>query len=169
MEWILNTLLFLVLLICLITDLKHRKIYNKVLFPALLLALLLQPVLFGIDGVKSFFLGLLLGFGLLLIPYLMGGMGAGDVKLLAVIGAIKGPAFVLVTAFYMALIGGLIGIAIILFQKGIFKKLYYALSSMRYGMQLLKPDRDTMKRTYPYGVAIVGGACMSFFLNGVML
>ncbi len=99
----------------------------------------------------------------------MGGMGAGDVKLLAVIGAIKGPGFVLLTAFYMALIGGIIGIAIILFQKGIFKKLYYALSSMRYGIQLLMPDRDSMKRTFPYGVAIVGGACLSFLLNGVVM
>ncbi|GEL77987.1 A24 family peptidase [Tenuibacillus multivorans] len=169
MEILIDLLLFAVLVISFLTDLKQRKIYNKVLFPALILALLLHPIFSGFDGIKSSILGLLLGFGILLIPYLMGGMGAGDVKLLAVIGAIKGPAFVFATAVYMALLGGLIGIALIVLRKDFFKRLYYAFSNMRYGMQLLKPDKETMQRTFPYGVAIVGGACLTFFLEGVVI
>ncbi|RPF53960.1 A24 family peptidase [Aquisalibacillus elongatus] len=168
MEYLINSILFIVLIISFITDLKHRKIYNKVLFPALILALLLQPIFMGFDGIISSILGLLLGFGILLIPYLMGGMGAGDVKLLAVIGAIKGPAFVLTTVVYMAVIGGVIGLAFLVFRKDFFKGLYYALSNMRYGMQLVF-SKSAMKRTFPYGVAIVGGACLSFFLDGVVI
>ncbi|TFB19643.1 prepilin peptidase [Filobacillus milosensis] len=166
---LIDLLLFTVLIISLFTDLKHRKIYNKVLFPALIIALLLQPMIYGMDGIKSSILGLLLGFGILLIPYLMGGMGAGDVKLLAVIGAITSPAFVFATAVYMAVLGGVIGLALIIIRKDFFKRLYYALSNMRYGMQLLFPNKETMQRTFPYGVAIVGGACLSFFLDGVVI
>ncbi|PKR77270.1 hypothetical protein CEY16_11065 [Halalkalibacillus sediminis] len=169
---LINLLLFIVLLICVVTDVKNRKIYNNVLLPALVLALLLNPISFGLEGLMNAFLGLLLGFGILLIPYLMGGMGAGDVKLLAVIGAIKGPAFVFATAVYMALIGAVIGLAILLFRGGFFnrmKSFFRALFNMRYGMNLDLPEKQSFQKTFPYGVAIVGGAVVSFFFGGVVI
>jgi len=166
----LNTLLFTVLIICLITDLKKRKIYNKVIFPALLLALLFNTILFGWSGFTTSFLGFLTGLGILLIPYLMGGMGAGDVKFLAVIGAINGTSFVLATAIFMALIGGLVGLGILLFKKGLFqriKTLFQVLCGMRYGMKLTESfSKSSLKTTFPYGVAITGGAFVAFFIHG---
>jgi len=166
----LNILLFTVLIICLITDLKKRKIYNKVIFPALLLALLLNTILFGWSGFTTSFLGFLTGLGILLIPYLMGGMGAGDVKLLAAIGAINGASFVLITAIFMAVIGGLVGLGILLFRKGLFqriKTLSQALCGMRYGMKLTDGfSKSSLNKTFPYGVAITGGAFVAFFIHG---
>ena len=44
----------------------------------------------GAAGLWTALLGLLAGFVLLLIPYLLGGMGAGDVKALAALGALLG-------------------------------------------------------------------------------
>ena len=111
---IFNSLLILVLLICLITDLKSRKIYNKVIFPALLLSFCLHAFTPIGSGILFSLMGFAVGFGLLFIPYLMGGMGAGDVKLLALIGAIKGTTFVVITGIYMALLGGLIALFILL-------------------------------------------------------
>ena len=168
----LDFILIIVLLICLITDIKSRKIYNKILLPSLIAALLLNIFNFGLNGLVDSVLGLLLGFGILLIPYLMGGMGAGDVKLLSVIGAFKGPMFVFTTAIYMALVGGLIGIIIALYKSGFLRKLKnwrLALSSMKYGLSMFVPSKDSMKKTFPYGVAIVAGAFLSFLLDGVVI
>lgn len=73
--------------IAVVTDWREHKIYNKLLVPAFFLALLLHTFQGGLSGLTSSLLGAATGFALLLLPYLMGGMGAGDVKLLAVIGA----------------------------------------------------------------------------------
>jgi prepilin peptidase CpaA len=169
---LLDILLILVLLICVITDLKSRKIYNKIIFPSLLLAFLLNGIQFGWSGLLDSLIGFVVGFSILLIPYLMGGMGAGDVKLLAIVGAIKGSYFVFISAIYMALIGGLLALAIILFRKGILSRIKFMILSLcgiRYGM---KPsvgiDKQTLQTSYPYGVAIAGGAVMAILLNGVV-
>ncbi len=167
-----NLLLFVVLTICLITDIRRRKIYNKVLFPALVLALLLNSFLYGLGGLQDAILGCLLGFFILLIPYLMGGMGAGDVKLLAVIGAIQGPMFVFATAVYMAILGGLIGLLLIVLRKGFIQRtrsFFSTILNMRYGMKAPLIDKSSLQRTFPYGVAIVGGAVASFAFSGVVM
>ncbi|MDQ0351314.1 prepilin peptidase CpaA [Alkalibacillus filiformis] len=169
---VINALLFIVLLICLVTDLKERKIYNKVLLPAFVAALLLNSFFYGLSGLGDALLGSLIGFAILLIPYLMGGMGAGDVKLLAVIGAFQGPIFVVVTAIYMALLGGLVGLAMLIFRKGLIQRvrnLFRAILNMRYGIKPQFNQQSTLKMTFPYGVAIVGGAVASFLLDGVVM
>jgi len=48
-----------------------------------------------------------LGMGLFIILYLMGGMGAGDVKLIGAVGSMLGPYMVLTAVLCTALIGGI--------------------------------------------------------------
>ncbi|MFD1019924.1 A24 family peptidase [Thalassobacillus hwangdonensis] len=167
---LLDMILILLLIVCVITDIRSRKIYNKVLFPTFLLALTLHLVQSGLPGFSNSILGLLTGLGLLLIPYLMGGMGAGDVKLLAVIGAIKGVGFVLVSALYMALVGGVLALCILLFRRGVTSRLrgiIYWLWGWKNGAKLsLGINKDDYKATYPYGVAIAIGTLISFGLDG---
>ena len=167
--WI-NTMLVLVLMICVITDLKNRKIYNKVIFPSLLVAITSHVVLSGWDGFWMSLLGFFTGLGLLLIPYLLGGMGAGDVKLLALIGALKGTVFVFHTALYMGILGGIMAVIILLFRKGVTQRFYFLLLFLmgrRYGLKMpLLISKDTLKTTYPYGVAIGGGAVICLVNQG---
>ncbi|WP_442599128.1 A24 family peptidase [Neobacillus sp. D3-1R] len=157
-----NVILILLLLICVVTDLKERKIYNVVLFPVLCIAWILNVVLGGWDGLVVTFLGTMVGLAILIIPYFMGGMGAGDVKLLAVIGALKGTSFVLMTALYMGLAGGLIAIFIFLFRKGVkarIKHTIFYLSCLKQGVKIpFSLDKEALSTTYPYGVAIAAGA-----------
>ncbi|WP_246943558.1 A24 family peptidase [Bacillus pinisoli] len=170
---VLNILLLIVLLICLITDLKNRKIYNNVIFPSLLLTFILHFIFDGWSGLGFSLLGFIVGFSILLIPYFLGGMGAGDVKLLALIGAIKGMQFVLITSVYMALLGGVIALFVLFFRKGAFqriKSIFYTMSCFRSGVKLpLFLDKEGLKATYPYGVAITGGALLSLFYKGWIL
>ncbi|WP_025027358.1 A24 family peptidase [Caldalkalibacillus mannanilyticus] len=167
-----DVVLVTILVICVITDLKSRKIYNKVIFPGLLIALFSQVLLHGWAGLGTAMVGFMIGLGILLIPYLLGGMGAGDVKLLALIGALKGSHFVLETAFYMALIGALMAVVILLFHPQVIrrvKELVYFCYGMRHGIKLPMTSfrQGKLSATYPYGVAIAGGAIMSLFLEGM--
>lgn len=166
---IFDTILVLVLIICFITDLKEQKIYNKVIFPALFGAISLHFILNGFDGLKLSLLGLLIGFVMLLIPYFLGGIGAGDVKLLALIGAVKGGFFVVNTAIYMAMIGGVIALVIILIHKetiSFFKGIILWGRALFYGTKYkLELPTSAFLRKYPYGVAIVGGALICLFFR----
>lgn len=170
---IINSLLIIVLVICLVTDLKSRRIYNKVIFPSLLLTFFIHAFTSIGSGIMFSLLGFLTGLGILFIPYMLGGMGAGDVKLLALIGAMKGTAFVVYTGIYMALIGGLIALGILFFRKGVFtrlKSIIYSIAGIKHGVRIpLGIDKDALQATYPYGVAIVGGAFICLFARGWIL
>jgi prepilin peptidase CpaA len=164
-----DSLLISILLICVITDIKHRRIYNNVIFPGLFLSFSVHFILGSWEGLQASFIGFTVGLGILLIPYFMGGMGAGDVKLLALVGALKGSIFVLYTAFYMALIGGVIALGILLFRKNIIKRFRY-ITYFLYGFKcgVILPvviTPETRSITYPYGVAIAGGSLLCFFIQ----
>ena len=107
------------LLISLITDIKNRKILNIVTMPSILIAFIYYTAAQGWGGFLYSGKGFLVGFSLLLIPYLLGGIGAGDVKLMAAIGALMGTSFVLYSFVYIALIGGLISVTLIMKNRGI--------------------------------------------------
>jgi prepilin peptidase CpaA len=165
-----DSLLIVILAICVVTDLKSRKIYNAVTMPGTILGLILQIVFHGSLGLGDAALGFAIGFGILLIPYLLGGMGAGDVKLLALVGAFKGMTFVILTSVYMALIGGAIALVLLLLRKGAFervKRVVFSVVLLRYGVKM-SPDmsNDALTAAYPYGVAIAGGAVLSLWLKG---
>lgn len=160
----LNILLIFILLICIYTDIKSRKIYNKVLYPALLVTFVSHLIMNGWVAVLYSVVGLCVGLAILFIPYLMGGMGAGDVKLLALIGAIKGSAFVFQTSIYMALIGAVMALFIILFRKGRFRSVMLFLYSRMHKVKM--PLFLDKRKVYPYGVAIAFGAFVSLILNG---
>jgi prepilin peptidase CpaA len=165
-----NLLLILLLSICVFTDLRERKIYNAVLLPFFCIGMIINILSSGLSGLEQSFLGMIVGLGILFVPYLLGGMGAGDVKLLAVIGAVKGMMFVLMAAFYMALAGGILALLVILFHKGIKTRLYqivYFFHGLRHGLRFpILTDQESLKKTYPYGVAIAAGAVWQVFRSG---
>jgi prepilin peptidase CpaA len=69
------------------TDLWKFKIHNALTIPLLVSGLIYQGVVGGAPGLIDGVCGALFGFGALFLFYLMGGMGSGDVKLLAAVGA----------------------------------------------------------------------------------
>lgn len=157
-----NVLLISLLCICVATDIWKRKIYNAVLLPILCAAIVLQIETSGLPGLEKSLIGMAGGLGILLIPFLFGGMGAGDVKFLAVIGAIKGMTFVFMSALYMALAGGIMALLVILFHKGMKKRLQqlvYFIHGLLNGIRLpIFHDEEALKTTFPYGIAIAAGA-----------
>ncbi|WP_281884273.1 prepilin peptidase [Paenibacillus sp. YYML68] len=163
-----DTVLIVVLIICVVTDIRSRKIYNKVIFPTLVLAVSLHAVHGGWHGLGHSLTGFAVGLGVLLLPYMLGGMGAGDVKLLALVGALKGAMFVLTASVYMALVGAVMALVIVLFKDGFMTRLRfigYIVVCLRHRM---KPQLkgSFSSGTYPYGVAIACGCVASLWLKG---
>jgi prepilin peptidase CpaA len=104
--------------------------------------------------------GAALGIGLLLPFYVLGAIGAGDVKLLGGIGAILGPQALISVAIYGALVGGLVSL-VILARRG---RLFLALNDI-----LISHRPPALSgATAPYGVAIASGVLLSVVLPGVI-
>ena len=114
----LHVLLFVTLGVATLTDWTSARIPNWLTFPAMGLGLFSHTLMDGSDGFLFSAQGLGLGFGLFLIVYLFGGMGAGDVKLVAAVGSLIGPSELLSALFMTALLGGLFAGGIMLAQRG---------------------------------------------------
>src|SRR6476646_6105704 len=82
-----------------VTDVRSRRISNRLTYPLMALGLAANGLAGGWGGARDSALG-----------WLLGAIGAGDLKLLAAIGALKGPEFVLHAAVYTALAGGVLAL-----------------------------------------------------------
>ena len=120
MEYLLFILLNTVLIISAITDLKYQKIPNMVTLPAALTGLVYHIVVSGFEGFLFSVTGFAVGFFLLLFPYLMNGMGAGDVKLMGVVGSFIGPLHALYAFIIVAFIGGIYAVLLIIHKRSCF-------------------------------------------------
>jgi prepilin peptidase CpaA len=164
-----NLIICLILIISVITDLRGRKILNIVTFPAILGGLIYFTIFSGFDGFLFSGKGFLVGLGLLFIPFAMGGIGAGDVKLLAAIGAWKGAMFVFYTGIYAAIIGGVIAIVILIKQR----KLGFTFKSMLFSLMFFRGTQGSLEInsgnqgtvSIPYAVPIAIGALLTFMLE----
>ncbi len=97
-----------------VTDVRSRRIPNVLTFGALFVAFLVHGLLPQGLGWAHVGLGMLAG-GLVFFPFFaLGGMGAGDVKLMAALGAWLGWQRVLYIAMYGALAGGVLAIIVAL-------------------------------------------------------
>ncbi len=108
--------LLVLIAIAVYTDLRYRRISNLIIGGGLLIAFSGHYYTQGITGLAFGLKGLGVGLALLLVPFLLGGMGAGDVKLLGVIGAFKGSSFSVSVFLWMALWGGAMAIVLLLIK-----------------------------------------------------
>ncbi len=159
-----------------IFDLRQRRIPNFLVFPAILIGLALHSFGDGLNGFLFALKGLGLGFGLLLIPYLVKGMKAGDVKFLMAIGAFTGAAGVarilLVTVLCYPLLAAVavlkerkLNITWLRFRRILFNFLGFFVPGLKlYAMRLeSQDDETTASATTPFGVAIAAGALISTY------
>ena len=110
-----------ILVVAAVTDLRTQKIPNLLTFSTMFLGLVYHSIINGWSGIIFSIEGLLLGIAILIIPYIMGGMGAGDAKLMGAIGAMVGPKGVFIAFLYTAIAGGIYALIILLFNMEYFK------------------------------------------------
>lgn len=87
-----TSIMLLVLLgIAVVSDLRCHRIPNLLIVVGLALGLISQAYASGVDGLGNAALATLIGFAVLLPMYALGGMAAGDVKLMAMVGSFLTP------------------------------------------------------------------------------
>jgi prepilin peptidase CpaA len=161
----------IVLAVATFTDLRNRRIPNWLVLPFLLAGIVVSGWLHGWHGVGQSFAGM--GLGLLIYGFLfwMGGMGAGDVKLCAAIGAWIGPDQLFIALVITGMAGGFMVLCWAAFG-GFLKELFTGTGSLLFGArergQLRDPElviANPLKRKMPYAPAIAIGTLISFFAH----
>lgn len=97
-----------------VLDLRTRRIPNSVTFGGAALGFVYGLVAQGPSGLLQAAFGWLAGLVMFLPFFALGGLGAGDVKLLACLGAWLGPSMAMWTALYTALAGGVMAVILAL-------------------------------------------------------
>ena len=95
-----------------VTDLRGRRIPNVLTFGAAAAALVYAAATGGWSGLGSAALGWTIGALIFIVPFALGGLGGGDVKLLAAIGAWLGPAGAFWVGMYTGIAGGIMAIVV---------------------------------------------------------
>jgi prepilin peptidase CpaA len=155
--------LLILLLFAVYTDSKSNRIPNYLTLSGMIAALFLHSSASGFNGFLLSVGGILLGFGILMIPYLMGGMGAGDVKLMAAVGGFLGAKATFEAFLLIAVAGGVYSIALILISRNHFKgffreKLMFLYSIVMLGQLFpIQTESSGQKPRLKYGVAIAFG------------
>jgi prepilin peptidase CpaA len=103
-----------VALLACVTDLRSRRIPNVLTFGAALAGLLYGGWTDGWSGLGSAALGFLVGGVAFIVPFALGGLGGGDIKLLAAIGAWLGPSGAIWLVLYTGIAGGVMALVVAL-------------------------------------------------------
>ncbi len=163
-----HVLLFALVIACAYTDIARSKVYSSLTIPAIILGLAINAALDIHSGGAGHFgqalAGLAIGGGIFGVVYLMKGIGGGDVILMAAIGALAARwQMTLLTAFYAAVVGAVIGVAFLIWKKRLTVGLKRSLMLLvTFGR---KPAREELKleETFPYAAAIAVGAMWAWF------
>ncbi len=147
-------------------DVATRRIPNFLTFGGALAGIAFQTAVLGWQGLAYSLAGLALGLALLILPYILGGFGAGDVKALAALGAWLGPSGTVVLFCFMGVAGGIISLAVLLWQGTLWPYLKYGWIRL-VNLILLRGQQSVLREAMelggrqtagiPYGVAIALG------------
>jgi prepilin peptidase CpaA len=163
MESAIVVLLTLVLVTAMCTDLRSSRIPNWLTFPAMGVALVGHAGLGGLPGALFSLAGLGAGLGLFLILYVTGSIGAGDVKLMAAVGAILGPYGALLSGLLAMMVGGLYALGAMCYQWG-FATTGRKLATAAQGALLMGGKAWTQELALPFrlrfGLAVAGGTLL---------
>jgi prepilin peptidase CpaA len=150
-------------------DYRWRRIPNFITFPAILIGIIMHGINTGWSGLYFSFWGMIIGSGFFLIFYLVGGIGAGDVKLMGSVGAFLGAEKVITVLLLTGLVGGLMAIYKIVISysfKNTVSQLRYSStdSSQKNQFIIRKKKINPLKDTIPYGIAIAIGTLITLML-----
>jgi prepilin peptidase CpaA len=152
-------------------DLITYRIPNRLTYTAMVIGLISQVCLLGWSGLWIGPLGLLLGGAIFLVLYLLRTMGAGDVKLMAAVGAFAGPRAVVEIALYSAIAGGVIALGVAIF-KGRLRRTFENVGHLvRFHAVMGAETHPTVNLENPdalrfaYGAAIFVGTLTEFLLH----
>jgi prepilin peptidase CpaA len=165
-------------------DLTRNKIPNYLTFPAIAFGIMSYTLMQSLSGLWFSLLGLLVGLAIFFIPFAMGGMGGGDVKLLGAVGALQGWQFVLSAAILTAFAGGVMAIIYLIATGRLLRMLkkimgfflipFFSSLYLRFHLDFLNrvanifydknPEKERPSQI-PYGAAIAAGVLIQLAID----
>lgn len=160
---VVTALVTLMLSMAVVTDLRSSRIPNWLTVPSMVIAMGTHTYMHSFGGLLFSLSGLGAGLGLFLLLYLMGSIGAGDVKLMAAVGAMLGAEGALGSSVLAMLVGGSYALGAMIYQWGLVgtgRKLV----SVAHGALLTSGKVWAHELQLPfrlrYGLAIAGGTLL---------
>ena len=152
-------------------DFRRQKIPNLITYPSMVIAFSYHGTMRGVDGLLFSLAGLAVGISIFLLPYLMGGMGAGDAKLMGAVGGMIGAKGVFFAFLCTAIVGGVYALVLILVHRphfsGFLKKqmttLWTFILTRKYFPDPIQTGQNRPRLCY--GLAIAIGTGLYIFLN----
>jgi len=147
------------------TDLTVRKVPNALTFPAIVLGIVLIAAYRGTDGLVN---GLATGagcFAFMMLLRAIGGLGGGDVKLMAAIGCVGGWPFTVWALAFGMFIGGVMGLVVLVWRKNVFEALVREIR--RLGRFAVGEPIDG--HPIPYAVALAAGTLLALARESGMI
>ena len=163
-----HALLLLLIAAAVVVDVRSHRIPNAVVATGAAIGFAWQLVLPDGWGVVYALQGAAVGLGLFLPMYVMHAMGAGDVKLMAMIGTFLGPAATVGAGLSTLLAGGVLAIGAALYNGALaqlFGNVGFLLSHA--ARKDAHANRETARVSagrLPYAVAIAVGTCLQLLL-----
>ncbi len=169
-------LVTIVLVVAAVIDGYKLKVPNWITFPMILSGWAVNLAMHGWAGLGWSLLGTVVGLALLLPAYAIGGMGAGDVKLLAGVGAWVQAEVTFYAFCWSAIIGGVIAIAMVLVRGGWRKHkeqfLIIATEIVSIGdpneLSAIAARRKSSMLLLPYGIPLAIGTIAYFAWSGML-
>lgn len=166
-----------VLVVAAVIDGAILKVPNWLTFPFIISGWVYASVAGGLTGLGYSLLGTFVGMLLLLLLRNRGGMGAGDVKLLAGVGAWLGTTVTLYAFAATAIVGAVMAIAMIAWSGNWFKHYAQAMKiveewrTIRSADELAAIARERKPRMLllPYGIPMAVGSIIYFAAAGLMV
>lgn len=158
----------LMVAIAVYTDVRVGRIHNWLTVPFMGAGLALNAVNAGLDGLGASLAGIGLGLGVFVFSSLFGRiLGGGDIKLLMAIGAIQGATFLLWTIVYMAIIGGVLAIAVAVWRGELLaglKRLWAGLMMRLCAKMPIDVSDSHSQARLPYAIPIALGSLVALYL-----
>lgn len=165
------------LVVAAVIDGIQLKVPNWITFPMIIAGWIYSFAYFGAEGLGWSFLGTVVGLALLLPPYAVGGMGAGDVKLLAGIGAWVGTMHTLYAFCWTAVFGGVIAVLMVWYRKAWEKHSTQFFAIINEFVAIRNPEtlsviaaeRKPRMLLLPYGIPMAIGTIFYFAMTGMLI
>ena len=151
-----------------VSDVRSKRIPNWLNYGSLVLGLAFQGVFKGWRGLEQGALGVLVAGGVFFLFFLVRGMGAGDVKLMAAIGAWVGLPHVVLVMVFTAIAGAGLAVLYMVFYRRVSSTLQNMGELLHFHLRSgIRPHPDVNLQDpgairVPYGLAIAAGTLFLF-------
>jgi prepilin peptidase CpaA len=166
-EILATSVMLAMLAVAVVTDLRTGKVYNWLTAPAVVVGLTLGAVGGGLPAITDRLLGIVVVLAATILLSRVAGLGGGDVKLLAAVGALQGFHFAIWAMLLTGVCGGVLATMVMLRRRAVkatAMNMYVAMLTTRGGLRTDLAAGSVGGRI-PYSIAIALGAALALALR----